>query len=757
MARKLRMALLGSLVFAGAAPLPVLAQAQSPPQPIGATPAKPGDFVMANDIVVTAQKRAQKVLDVPASVSVVSGLQLERMQSTQLADWAGYVPGLNIIDNGAPGETTIAIDGVGPLGAASEVGLYVNDTPIGSSSSFEGSNGFSIDLMPYDLDRAEVLRGPQGTLYGASTMGGLIKYVLSGPSLTVFSARVGGDVFGVQNGSGPGGGGRAEVNLPLIDNTLGLRISGYDQTTPGYIDDLTTGQKGDNPLHQAGGRVSALWEPTPDIALEVSAIYQKSHAANESFVALNQTTGQPLGGDLSNLNTRAEPYTQELQLYDATFKWDLHWADLTSITSYQQFNNDTVQDFTNYIGVYLADFGGTAPGQSDFFENYRLQKFTQEVRLASPTGGRLEWLVGAFYTHETGVNDETINAYDASGAFLPALNPLEFVQLPSTYEEAAVFGDATYHFTNWFDLTAGLRYAHNNQTFTELEGGLLVNPAAPTMAALDLPGKSGEGVVTYSVSPRVHLNHDTMLYARIASGYQPGGPNAILPGSTGIPNQFNSATLTDYQAGLKATFLDGHATADLSAFYIDWTRIQVSVLIGSQSVLENAGAARSQGMSFSGTYAPIHGLTLGANLAYTDAYLTTPVASIGAGAGARLPGVPLWGGSLTADYSFTINSQWRGVAGAGYRYTGSQFSDVEGSTSNGAPQGYPVKAYQVVDLHLGAIHAGWSVSLFAKNLFDDRAYLAPSNYFNDALGQPIDIRAPVLQPRTVGVSLDTSF
>ncbi|HEX4198101.1 MAG TPA: TonB-dependent receptor [Caulobacteraceae bacterium] len=750
----LRRRLLASGLIVGAALAAAQAQAQvqaqNQTQAAAATPAGAGE------VVVTAQKRLQRLQNVPVSVSAVSGRTLEQMRSIALVDWAPYVAGLQADNVGAPGETKVAIDGIGPIGAASEIGFYVNDTPIGSSSSFQGGNGFSIDLMPYDLNRVEVLRGPQGTLYGASTMGGLIKYVLEEPNLNSFSGRVGGDVFGVQNANAPGGGVRGEVNAPVIDDRLAVRISAYDENTPGYIDDITTGRKHDNAVQQYGGRFAALFQATPDLSIDLSAIYQHTHADNQAIVALNQATGRPFGGPLTNINTRPEPYTQELQLYDATVAWDLHWATLTSISSYQDFRNDTTEDLTDYIGVFLGFFGAAGPGLSDFDERYRLEKFTQEVRLASPTGQRLEWQLGGFYTHERGANTEVFNAYDLTGARLPALNPLEFADLPSIYQEYAIFGDATLHITDRLDLAGGLRYAHNDQSFIESEGGALLNPADPSSPVLTLPGKSSEGVLTFSVSPSFHITPDTMVYARIASGYQPGGPNVVLPGQT-APAQFHSARLTDYQAGVKSTFLDGRATADFSAFYIDWSQIQVSVLVGSGSAIENAGAARSEGFDFNGTYSPIRGLALGGSLAYTDAYLTTPVPSIDVAAGARLPGVPFWSGSLTADYSAPLVADWTGFVGGGYRYVGPRFSEVEGAVANGAPQGLPVKAYNVVDMHVGARAAGWTLTVFARNLLDERAYLSPADYFNDALGGPIDIKAPVLQPRTVGVSIDRSF
>jgi len=752
----LRRRLLASAFIFGAALAGAASQAQAQSQgPIG--PGPQAGAASDGEVVVTAEKRTANLRNVAVSVSAVPGRVLEQMRSIQLVDWAPYVPGLQADNVGAPGETKVAIDGIGPIGAASEVGFYVNDTPVGSSSSFQGGNGFSIDLMPYDLTRAEVLRGPQGTLYGASTMGGLIKYVLAEPNLETVSGRIGGDVFGVQNAHAPGGGGRAEVNVPIVQDKLAVRVSAYDENTPGYIDNVTTGQRGDNAVQQYGGRIALLFKPSADLSIELSAIYQKNHADNQAIVALNQATARPFGDSLSNINLRPEPYSQELQLYDATVNWDLHFATLTSISSYQDFRNNTSEDITQYVGQYLGLLGGPGPEQAGFDERYRLEKFTQEVRLASPAGQRFEWLLGGFYTHERGSNSEVFNAYDqTTGAFLPALNPLEAVGLPSIYQEYAVFGDATYHFTDRLQLAAGLRYAHNDQSFIESEGGFLINPAAPTVPALVVPGKSSEGVVTFSVSPSFHITPDTMVYARVASGYQPGGPNVILPGQT-APAEFHSATLTDYQFGLKSSFLDGRASVDLSAFYIDWSQIQVSVLVGAGSAIENAGAARSQGFDFSGTYSPIRGLVLGGNLAYTDAYLTTAVPSIASVAGARLPGVPLWSGSLTAEYSAPLVDDWTGFVGGGYRYVGPRFSEVEDSMANGAPQGLKVRAYNVVDMHIGARNAGLTISVFAKNLLDERAYLSPADYFNDALGLPIDIKAPVLQPRTVGVSIDKSF
>ncbi|HUO11861.1 MAG TPA: TonB-dependent receptor [Caulobacteraceae bacterium] len=702
----------------------------------------PPSSASVTELVVTAEKREEPLQNIPVSVTAIPGRNLEQLQALDLEDWAGLVPGLVVGDAGAPGESIVTIDGIAPIGAASEVGVYLGDTAVGSSSSFQQAATYTMDLMPYDLDHVEVLRGPQGTLYGASTMGGLIKYVLTAPDPTHFSGRVGGDLFGVENGSSVGGGVRAEANMPLVSDTLALRVSGYDENTPGYIDDVTTGQKGDNAVRQYGGRAALLWKPTGDVSVQFEALYQATHADNQAFAALDPTTLQPIAGSLTNINARQEPYSQELQLYDLTLNWNLHWAQLTSVSSYQRFNNDAVEDSTLLFGP------------SDLNGNYKLQKYSEEVRLASPTGQPLVWLVGGYYTHEAGAFSQIISLYEPDGSLIPGENPFEFVDLPSTYQEYAFFGDVTYHFGDKFDLSGGVRYAHNNQSFAESEGGAALGSDPVTAPVIVLPGSSSEGVTTFSVAPEWHVTKDVMAYARIASGYQPGGPNLVIPGpgSSSVPPTFQSSTLIDYQLGVKASFLDGRASVDLSAFEIDWTKIQITVLIGDQSPLENGGRARSDGFDFSGSYSPIEGLTLGATLSYTNAVLTEPIPSLGTLAGARLPYVPLWSGSLTADYSVPIAGPWRGFIGGDYRPIGSRFSVVQGSASAGATGLVPVGADNVVDLHFGVRTHDLTLSVFAKNLFNEHAFLPPEvDFFN------LVVTAPVLQPTTVGVSIDKSF
>jgi outer membrane receptor protein involved in Fe transport len=730
----------------GSSPVSVGDQTSSPAEDVDRTPPT------LAEIVVTAQKVSQKLMDVPASITALTGTQLEQVHATQISDWVGYVPGLSTSSAGAPGMGVLILEGIAPISSAPEVGTYVNDVPVGSSSSFGGAGSATLDLMPYDLERIEVLRGPEGTLYGASTMGGLVKYVVKAPNPNEFSATVGGDFSGVKNADGHGDAVRGTVNLPLVEDHLGLRVSAYDQYTPGYVDNGVTGAKDQGELRQTGGRAALLWNVNSDLSVQASLLYQKIAVSNVAVVALSPATGQPLFGDLTNDNIRAEPYQQQLRLYDLTLNWDMGWARLTAASSYQNFQNHTITDESAVLAV-LAPVLGVPGLQSDLDYRVDLEKFTQEVRLASPQDQALKWLLGAFYTHEQASNVDIVDGYDATGAALGPVNPLELSCESSIYQEYAAFGNVTYSFTDQFDLTGGLRYAHNNQSFATLLSGALIGP--PSI----LPGRSDQGVTTFMVSPNYHLNDKTILYVRVASGYQPGGPNTVFPGVS-APSQFNSSTLIDYQPGLKTTFLDNRASLDLSAFYIDWTKIQILATLPGvpTDFFVNGGKARSEGLDLSGQYSPWRRLVLGANLNYTDAILTTPVASLDTAAGARLPYIPRWSGSLTAQYNTPIGANWSAFGGGGYRYLGGRLSAPEGESSAGLPGGYTLGSYSLIDLRAGVSHGGLTVALFVKNLADKRAYESPAEYrYTYAVNAPIDIKAPVVQPRTLGISIDQTF
>jgi iron complex outermembrane receptor protein len=256
-------------------------------------------------------------------------------------------------------------------------------------------------------------------------------------------------------------------------------------------------------------------------------------------------------------------------------------------------------------------------------------------------------------------------------------------------------------------------------------------------------------VVTYSVSPRWHITADTMAYVRVASGYQPGGPNLALPN---VPASVGSDTLTNYEVGLKSLLDNRRLVIDLAAFYIDWKKIQVSANNGVVGYIVNGGTASSEGLEFSTEYMPVEGLRLGLNAAYTDAKLTEDIPSIGGLSGDELPYAPRWSGSATADYVFLHRGTWSARAGAGLRFDGARESTVTHS-----PEAVPLKSYEAVDLNADVSNERWTFRFFVKNLTDKYVFVTESVTQDAATGANSQVTGTPLQPRTIGAGFDVKF
>ncbi|MBN8887690.1 MAG: TonB-dependent receptor [Rudaea sp.] len=690
-------------------------------------------------IIVTAQKRSEDVQSVPISISVIGSEQLEQMHATQLSDYVNYLPGVQMITSGTPGLGAVAMRGISPLGSNATVSTYIDETPLGSSSFYARSAGNVLDLLPYDVESFQALRGPQGTLWGAGALGGVIQYVTRQPDLDQFSMRVGGDVFGLDGSGGLGVGARASLNAPLIPGQLGLSVSLARQNTPGYIDNHRTGESDQNSFSQTAGRVALRWKATDDLTISLAAIKQKIDGDNNANVALDPLTLQPIYGKRYNNNYVPEPTTRDLDYFTATVNWDAGFADFVSATSYSQTIQRGVQDATMTYGVLFPAFGQPAPGLSDFRLKLNLYKVTQEFRLASKSDDRFEWLVGTFYTNETSRNYQRASAEKFDGTPIPGLDPLALAQLPSSYKEYALFGNVTWKFNDKFDIGAGLRWARNEQEFTQISSGSIL----PTTIT---PGSSAETVRTWSVGPRWHLTPDTMLYARVATGYQPGGPNVVLPG---VPATVGADTLTNYEFGLKTSLIDHRLILDAAVFNIDWKKIQVSASNNVATYLVNGGTANSKGLEFSALYTPVNGLRLGLNGAYTDAKLTENVPAVGGLDGDRLPFIPKWSGSATADYSFPLSGSWTMRVGGGLRYVGDSYTMV-----NHSPLALPMDSYAAVDLNADIANDRWTVRFFVKNATNKNVYVSLSPIQNGGTGAISQVSGTPLQPRIVGVGFD---
>jgi len=697
----------------------------------------------AGEIVVTAQKRTQNIQDVPETISVVDNKTLTDLHATSLTDYFAYVPGLQVTTQGTSGQTQLSIRGISPQGAGTAtVGTYIDDTPVGSSSAYSRSASYSLDLLPYDVQRVEVLSGPQGTLYGSSALSGLLKYVLTAPNLDKMTVQFGGDLFGVSGADNVGGGARGQISAPIINGQLAVLGSYSYENTPGYIDDVQTGKDKVNGVRQQSGRIALLWQPSSNFSVHLGALYQSIDSDGNGTVALSPDTLKPINGSRTDNSYVDQPFKKTIQYYSGTVNWHLGFADLTSATSYSYSDLHQVFDDSRTFGVLLPAFFGQPAAITPFNLRLRLHKVTEELRLASPTGSRLEWLVGGFYTHEKSGNQQIVPGFNlATGAPLaPPFNSLAVLELPSTYEEYSFFGNTTFHLNDMFALSGGVRYSHNNQTFSQDASGILT-------ANNDVPGRSSAGVVTYSVSPEVHLSKTLMAYARVATGYRPGGPNFSLPG---VPSTFKADRLINYEAGIKTQFLDNRILFDADYFYINWKDVQVSVVNPSGiSYFANAGKTNGQGVEANASIRFENGLMLGGTFAYTDAKLNDDAPSIGGLAGDQLPYVPRYSGSVRADYTTHFGDDWTAHAGAAVRLQGRRYSAVESSS-----QAFPIAGYAALDMNADISQGHYTIKLFAKNVTNRGAYNFFGPTFNGLTGAISQLEGTLIQPRTVGIAFD---
>jgi len=683
--------------------------------------------VQIEEIIVTAQKRQERLQDVPVPVTAISADNLADTNQSRLQDYYSQIPGLNL----APAVLSsqlLSIRGITTGYGNPTVGITVDDVPFGSST-YLGGGQVVPDIDPGDLDHIEVLRGPQGTLYGASSMGGLIKFVTVDPSTIAFSGRVQAGLEGVQNGAGAGYNVRASVNIPVSD-TLAVRASGYVREDPGYVDDPVTEQDGVNETRAHGGRISALWSPSDTFSAKVSAIFQESRAPGSSDVVL-PTPGFPSLGDLqNNYIPGSGGYDRKINDYSATLTAKLGPAMLTSLTGYN------VNQFSDSLDLsYLVPLYGlpSTSGLAELADN-KTKKFTQELRLSAPIGTRLSWLLGGFYTHENSSYIETLPILDrATGTPISAPGLLD-MSFPTTFEELAGFTDLTVNIADRFDVQLGARYSHIKQSFSETSFGNVTSPETG----------SDSNSFTYLLTPRYKLSPEVMVYARLASGYRAGGPNAACQ-QLHYQCQYDPDKTRDYELGLKGDFLEHRLTVDSSLYYIDWSDIQVTALANGtgNNYLTNGGKAKSEGIELSTSVRPVSGLTLNAWFVWNEAVLTSafPAAStVGADPGDALPYSSRISGNVSLNEEFPISGQLSGFAGGVVSYVDHRLSIF----TSGAPRQY-LPAYAKADLRAGLKYDTWTLNLYVNNATDRRGVL------NGGYFPPYSFQ--IIQPRTVGMSI----
>ncbi|MEE4161550.1 MAG: TonB-dependent receptor [Woeseiaceae bacterium] len=728
------------------------------------------------EIVVTAQKRTQSLIDVPLSITVISGQQLEQLQADNFQDMIALIPGFSI-NTQRRGVSRITLRGVNTGGVATTVGVYVNDVPFGSSSGLANGAILSGDFDTFDLQQLEVLRGPQGTLYGASALGGVMRYVTNAPSTEAFEARIKASVESVDNGD-VGYALNGLINIPVSD-TFALRGTGFYRNEPGFIDSIgnnplpsltdptvnvvdgTRVEDGINEVDSYGARVSALFTPSERFSVDLTAHLQNIDSGSSDLVDADPTTLEPLTSDPVRSRYHDDFADISYRVYSATLDWDFGGVSLQSVTSYSEFEQEFRTDLaanTAIAGAPLAPlitllFGDAATRPLSVVTDQvtATDKLTQEFRLVSADSDRFEWLVGLYYTDEdSGIDPQLIRAVEAGTETIASDIPdLARASLVSNFEEIALFANATWYLTPQFELSFGARQAENDQTASQRLEGVLVGGSVDFDDA-----SSSESPFTYSFSPRYSFNDNMSVFARVATGYRPGGPNVIPTGAPpGTPGSYDSDELTSYEVGFKSTSPNGKFAFDVTAYFLDWEDVQLLAVVNGVGINANGGTAESKGFEFATSFMPVDGLTISANGAYTDAYLTEDTSPVVGGVdGDPLSFVPEWSFGLDADYSWN-------VMGGQLAYLGGNLAYVDDRPANFGDRDADgniirIDGYTTLNLRAGIDFETWSIELYGRNVTNEEGL---NDFENVGILPNGAVGLSLIRPATYGVSLGLRF
>ncbi|WP_447752459.1 TonB-dependent receptor [Sphingopyxis fribergensis] len=738
-----------SLLLMAAAAMPTGAWAQ------GSAPADDTASDSSGDIIVTANKRAERQLDVPSAITAFRGTDLLDDGYTSLKDYLALTPGVQVSQAGGSGTPVIRGLTTGTnLGAI--VGIVIDGAPVGPSSSFNLGGANSTDLDPIDLERVEVLKGPQGTLYGANTLGGLISYTFARPSLSEVTAIARGELSGTQNG-GTNYSIRAAVSAPIVQDKLGARVSGYIDRPGGFVDNDVAGRNDFNSQRNWGINGSLRFEPTAGLSINVVGFHQRVNQAGQDYVVYN-ANGQPLS-DLRYDQQVYNKYRKTSDVLIGTIDYDLGFGSLTSVSSYQKIDANIVLNALPFNAQlpFFALFGGAVvpPGTAAGADaKGPIKKFSQELRLASSGDGPLQYVVGAFYTHEKARTSTNVTGFDSDFVAVPTLDPAIGFGVNDTYKEIAGFGNLTYKFGDTFDVTGGLRIGRIRQTYNQTFYGsdaIAFNTFLALQGLDPIPADTGttrgaETVKTYLLTARYHFSPDGMIYARYATGFRPGGPNFNVPG---LPASFDADSTENFEGGVKTKFWGGKGTVDLSAFYMRWKDILIQVSSGGLNAYTNGGNARVYGLEGSLSLQPVEGLTLAGTLSYSDGQITRidPLAAASIGVGDPLPNSPKWSGSLALDYRTPVSGEWQAVVGATAKFVGQRHATLRSSILQ---PDYLIPKFAIFDLRAGVESDHVDISLFVRNLTDKRAQLSATtaNGINEVVIQ---------RPRTIGASVTFKY
>lgn len=704
-----------------------------------------GPDLAIDKVIVTAQKREQAALEVPGSVASINTERLAREGKVRLEDYVASVPGLSI-SSFRQGFTQVTLRGIttGVADSAATTAFYIDEAPIGSVNAYTMGSTITPDIDPAELQRIEVLKGPQGTLYGAGAMGGMVRYVTAPPDLRQLRGGVtlGGSRV---DGGGDGSSARASLNVPFADNTMALRFSAFRRSDAGFID-TTRGGKDINQSKVSGGRVAYTWMLTNQWKLNAFALTQKVDAKGTAMVDVDAKTLRPLYGKHQQQTFAPEGSYAHLDVANITLNGEVGPFDLVSSTTWQKIKTQTTTDNTYGFGVIVgAGFGIPDLGiVGDHSSGTR--RLSQELRLrANAFDERLQYEAGVYFTHEdSNTLIPTPRPFSTTTGAPYPLPEIVRAAIVSEYKEYSLFANASYALTPAIDLQAGVRHGKDDQRYQQAYQGLLVGEPL----AFDSGAKNNKS--TYLLTASYKASPVDVLYARMATGYRAGGPNAVPPATVVDARQtFSPDTLTSVEVGYKAVFAGGKVSFEGALFSTRWKDIQIQTSVRGYAYFVNGGEATSRGAEASLIFYPVSGLSLRATGGYTKAVLDDDAPAAGGLSGDRLPFVPAITASLGANYRWTPAAGWLASFGGGVDYTGKRRSDFSGR----APVDVPT--FTTFNLSAGLERGAWRWSLYGKNLGNSRGmtYIKSRSLTLDA--NPL--AAGLITPRTLGAEVNYRF
>jgi iron complex outermembrane receptor protein len=735
----------------------VAAQEQPPPAASGGL----------QEVVVTATRREESIQAVPMSITAVTQSALESRAATDFFDYGSSIPNLSFgysgggSNAGLSSSRSIAIRGIEGDGTT---GFYLDETPVPDS----------IDPKLLDVTQIEVLRGPQGTLYGALSMGGTVRVLTQQPDTHDLQIVAHTSFSDTDHTSQPNYQVDGALNLPLIDNKLALRLSATHEDLGGYFKSFgeETGVTLDNVGRSMtdAGQASVLWQVTDDLSVTPRVMYQRTNLDGLPLAVVNYNAAsvtpiviRPTTFTIALPFNVAESSSDEWSLTSVDVKYKQPWGTFVFSSSYFDRRTQDVEDQT----VAIAQLFDVAPISTSITDENHPRIQTEELRFASSFQGPFQLVAGFYYQHtnSSGVAfpDNIVPGLNAATGGALGSDLVYYSAGRSVSIETAPYTEVNYDITDHWRATAGIRSTRIKSLAGPTYGDGIANGGPTAIAQTTLTNTT----TTPKFSLQYRFTPDDQVYATVAKGFRPGqATGGEVPASlcaadlaklgvTTVDGQTGPVqpdTVWSYEVGEKSTWMNERLTTNLDVFRINWDKIQQQVLLACGFPFEaNAGAARSQGVEVDLEMRVVAGLTVGLSGGFDDAKFTGTVPGVLFQSGDRVPQVPRQSAQVDADYSFPIAGNTTGFAHADYSYVGSSWSTNNSNTNPFTGRVVPLirPAYRIADLRAGVRLGNMEYAAFVKNLTNEIANLSDTNAISlQAVGQS---RVAVNPPRTVGV------